>query len=82
MGGKSGEDDDFDAENLLPNDEAYFKQYEKDFFDIIIIDECHRGGAKEDGNWAEILQYFESAIQIGLTATPKRNDNIDTYAYF
>lgn len=82
VGGKSGEDDDFDAENLLPNDEAYFKQYEKDFFDIIIIDECHRGGAKEDGNWAEILQYFESAIQIGLTATPKRNDNIDTYAYF
>ena len=49
---------------------------------MIIIDECHRGGAKDDGNWAEILKYFSSAVQLGMTATPKRKDNIDTYAYF
>lgn len=62
--------------------EKYFRRYPKDFFDVIIIDECHRGGAREDGNWAEILAYFSSAIQIGLTATPKSSENIDTYKYF
>ena len=63
-------------------EEAYYNRYEKDFFDLIIIDECHRGGAKQEGNWAEILKYFESAVQVGLTATPKRDDNVDTYKYF
>lgn len=82
VGGKNSEDDDFEDVNSKQFSEKYFKQYEKDFFDIIIIDECHRGGAREEGNWAEILKYFSPAIQIGLTATPKRNDNIDTYKYF
>jgi type I restriction enzyme, R subunit len=62
--------------------EPNFGEYPKDFFDLIIIDECHRGGAKEDGNWRAILEYFSPAVQLGLTATPKRKDNIDTYAYF
>ena len=61
---------------------ANFGEYPKDFFDLIIIDECHRGGATEDGNWRAILEYFSPAVQLGLTATPKRRDNVDTYAYF
>ena len=72
-------DDDWQEEIL---EEKYFEKYEKDFFDAIIIDECHRGWAKEDGNWAEILKYFDSAVQIGMTATPKREENRDTYKYF
>ncbi|URQ68683.1 DEAD/DEAH box helicase family protein [SAR86 cluster bacterium] len=63
-------------------DEPYFGQYEKDFFDFIIIDECHRGGANDEGNWRGILEYFNSAVQLGLTATPKRELNADTYDYF
>jgi type I restriction enzyme, R subunit len=59
-----------------------FGEYPKDFFDLIIIDECHRGGATENGNWRAILEYFSPAVQLGLTATPKRRDNVDTYAYF
>jgi type I restriction enzyme R subunit len=59
-----------------------FGEYPEDFFDLIIIDECHRGGATEDGNWRAILDYFAPAVQLGLTATPKRRDNVDTYAYF
>jgi type I restriction enzyme R subunit len=59
-----------------------FGEYPKDFFDLIIIDECHRGGATEDGNWRAILDYFSPSVQLGLTATPKRRDNVDTYAYF
>jgi type I restriction enzyme R subunit len=62
--------------------EPNFGQYPKDFFDLIIVDECHRGGATEDGNWRSILEYFSPAVQLGLTATPKRRDNVDTYAYF
>ncbi|MFO0764116.1 MAG: DEAD/DEAH box helicase family protein [Candidatus Gracilibacteria bacterium] len=62
--------------------ESYYNRYERDFFDLIIIDECHRGGAREDGNWAEILKYFSPAVHLGLTATPKRDDNVDTYNYF
>lgn len=62
--------------------ESYYNRYERDFFDLIIIDECHRGGAREDGNWAEILRYFTWAVHLGLTATPKRDDNVDTYNYF
>ncbi|MCF6287977.1 MAG: DEAD/DEAH box helicase family protein [Proteobacteria bacterium] len=61
---------------------AYYKQYPEDYFDLIIIDECHRGGANDEGNWRGILDYFSPAVQLGLTATPKRKDNADTYAYF
>lgn len=64
------------------DDEPYFGQYPKDYFDLVIIDECHRGGANDEGNWRAILEYFSPAVQIGLTATPKRKDNIDTYKYF
>src|ERR1019366_8595303 len=60
----------------------YFGEYPKDFFDLIVIDECHRGGANDESNWRGILEYFEPAVQLGLTATPKRKDNVDTYAYF
>jgi type I restriction enzyme, R subunit len=60
----------------------YFGEYPPDFFDFIIIDECHRGGANDEGNWRGILDYFAPAVQLGLTATPKRKDNADTYAYF
>jgi len=65
-----------------PNGTPYFGEYPTDFFDFIIIDECHRGGANDESNWRGILEYFSPAIQLGLTATPKRNDNIDTYKYF
>jgi type I restriction enzyme R subunit len=60
----------------------YFGEYPKDFFDLIIIDECHRGGANDESNWRDILNYFSPAVQIGLTATPKRDENVDTYKYF
>ncbi len=60
----------------------YFGDYPPDFFDIIVIDECHRGGANDESNWRGILDYFAPAVQLGLTATPKRQDNVDTYAYF
>ena len=64
------------------NPSPVFGDYPPDFFDFIIIDECHRGGANDEGNWRAILDYFKPAVQLGLTATPKRKDNIDTYAYF
>ena len=60
----------------------YFGDYPPDFFDFIVIDECHRGGANDESNWRGILEYFSPAVQLGLTATPKRKDNVDTYAYF
>ena len=60
----------------------YFGEYPPDFFDFIIIDECHRGGANDESNWRGILEYFAPAVQLGLTATPKRKDNVDTYRYF
>ncbi len=60
----------------------YFGDYPPDFFDFIIIDECHRGGANDESNWRGIMEYFSPAVQLGLTATPKRNDNVDTYRYF
>lgn len=65
-----------------PNDTPYFGEYPKDFFDFIIIDECHRGGANDESNWRAIMEYFSPAVQIGLTATPKRKENVDTYKYF
>ena len=60
----------------------YFGAYPSDFFDFIVIDECHRGGANDESNWRGILDYFAPAVQLGLTATPKRKDNVDTYRYF
>ncbi|MDD4983552.1 MAG: DEAD/DEAH box helicase family protein [Candidatus ainarchaeum sp.] len=65
-----------------PNNTPYFGQYPKDYFDLIIIDECHRGGANDEGNWRAIMEYFSPAVQLGLTATPKRKENADTYKYF
>ncbi|MFM2177259.1 MAG: hypothetical protein RL015_1357 [Verrucomicrobiota bacterium] len=65
-----------------PMETAYFGEYPPDFFDFIIIDECHRGGANDESTWRDILNYFSPAVQLGLTATPKRRDNVDTYAYF
>lgn len=59
-----------------------FKQYPNNFFDLIIVDECHRGSARDESSWREILEYFFDCYQIGMTATPLRNDNIDTYRYF
>jgi len=59
-----------------------YRDYPKDFFDLIIVDECHRGSARDESNWREILTYFEPAFQIGMTATPLREDNRDTYRYF
>ena len=60
----------------------WFGQYPPDFFDFIVIDECHRGGANNESTWRGILEYFAPAVQLGLTATPRRSDNADTYAYF
>jgi len=59
-----------------------YKDYPKDFFDLIVVDECHRGSAREESSWREILEYFEPAYQLGMTATPLREDNRDTYLYF
>ena len=65
-----------------PGDTPYFGEYPPDFFDFIVVDECHRGGANDEGNWRAILDYFAPAVQLGLTATPKRTLNANTYAYF
>ncbi len=59
-----------------------YREYPPDFFDLIIVDECHRGSAADTSNWREILEYFEPALQIGMTATPLRKENADTYRYF
>ncbi|MBC2734170.1 MAG: DEAD/DEAH box helicase family protein [Desulfobacteraceae bacterium] len=59
-----------------------FGDYPPDFFDFVVIDECHRGGANDESNWRQIMEYFSPAVQLGLTATPKRQHNADTYAYF
>ena len=65
-----------------PGGAPYFGEYPADFFDFIVVDECHRGGANDEGPWRAILDYFAPAVQLGLTATPKRKTNADTYAYF
>lgn len=64
------------------NSQLNFGEYPADYFDFIIIDECHRGGANDESNWRGIMEYFSPAVQLGLTATPKRKKNIDTYTYF
>ena len=65
-----------------PEGAPYFGDYPKDFFDFIIIDECHRGGANDESSWRDIMEYFSPAVQLGLTATPRRDVNADTYDYF
>jgi type I restriction enzyme R subunit len=65
-----------------PNKTPYFGEYPADYFDLIVVDECHRGGAKDESSWRDILDYFSPAVQLGLTATPKRKNNVDTYDYF
>jgi type I restriction enzyme R subunit len=60
----------------------YFGEYPPDFFDFIVIDECHRGGANDESTWRGIMEYFKPAVQLGLTATPRRQENADTYRYF
>jgi type I restriction enzyme, R subunit len=62
--------------------EGLFKAFPRDFFDLVIVDECHRGSARDDSSWRAILEYFEPAYQLGMTATPLRDDNRDTYLYF
>ncbi len=62
--------------------EFTYHGYPPDFFDFIVTDECHRGGAKDESTWRGILEYFAPAVQLGLTATPKRDVNADTYGYF
>jgi type I restriction enzyme R subunit len=64
------------------NPAPYFGDYPADFFDFIVIDECHRGGANDESNWRDILDYFSPAVQLGMTATPRRTENVDTYRYF
>ena len=68
--------------DALGRPSPYFGEYPRDFFDCVVVDECHRGGAQDESTWRGILEYFAPAVQIGLTATPKRRDNADTYAYF
>lgn len=63
-------------------DQKAYKQVDPNFFDLIIIDECHRGSASEDSAWREILEYFSSASQVGLTATPKETDEVSNIEYF
>lgn len=62
--------------------DPYYFGYPPDFFDFIVIDECHRGGANDESNWRDIMDYFSPAVQLGLTATPRREENADTYRYF
>ncbi|MCL4291363.1 MAG: DEAD/DEAH box helicase family protein [Thermoleophilia bacterium] len=59
-----------------------FRDYPADYFDLVIVDECHRGSARDESSWREILERFAPATQLGMTATPKRDDNVDTYRYF
>ena len=64
------------------NRPGLYREYAPDFFDLIVVDECHRGSARDESNWREILEYFEPAFQLGMTATPLREDNRDSYLYF
>lgn len=69
-------------QSLTNGNDDLFRQYRPDFFDLIIIDECHRGSAKDDSNWRKVLDYFAPAVQFGMTATPLRDESRDSYAYF
>ena len=75
----------FSTYQAIAHDEVrpgLYKEFAKEFFDLVIVDECHRGSAREESNWREILEYFQPAVQLGMTATPLRQDNRDTYEYF
>jgi len=75
----------FSTYQAIAHDElrpGLYKEFPADFFDLVIVDECHRGSAKDKSNWREILEYFKPAVQLGMTATPLRADNRDTYLYF
>ena len=76
------ESEDFEQPLFTDTSDCNFRHYPEDFFDFIIIDECHRGGANDESSWRDILNYFSPAVQLGLTATPKRTDNADSYKYF
>lgn len=65
-----------------PTENPYYRDYPSNFFDLVIIDECHRGGANKESNWRAVLDHFSGATHLGMTATPKRDDNVDTYDYF
>ncbi len=67
---------------LKNGEEDYYKVLEEDFFDLIIVDECHRGSANEDSSWRNVLEYFSSAVQIGMTATPKETEETSNIEYF
>ncbi|MDV7201121.1 DEAD/DEAH box helicase family protein [Roseovarius sp. 10] len=67
---------------MTGDEKPSYEEYPTDFFDFIIIDECHRGGANDESNWRAVMEYFAPAVQLGLTATPRRKHNADTYAYF
>lgn len=67
---------------MKSQDKDIYKQFTNDFFDLIIVDECHRSSARDDSNWHEILTYFDSAVQIGLTATPKETEDVSNINYF
>ena len=69
-------------QSLVQGDEDRLDEYRPDFFDLVIVDECHRGSASENSSWRRILEHFDSAIQLGLTATPKQDHTVDTYRYF
>ena len=71
-----------ETEDVEDFDLKRYEEYPPEFFDLIIIDECHRGGAKDESNWRAIMEYFEPAVQLGLTATPRTKDNANTYNYF
>jgi type I restriction enzyme R subunit len=75
----------FSTYQAIAHDEVrpgLYREFPRDFFDLVIVDECHRGSAKDSSNWREILDYFAPAVQLGMTATPLRADNRDTYRYF
>jgi type I restriction enzyme R subunit len=78
----SGDNRDIPEEEIEDDVMEYYKQYPSNFFDLIVIDECHRGSANDESSWRDILTHFGSAAHLGLTATPKRDDNGDTYKYF
>ena len=67
---------------LRSSEAQIYKQFKPDFFDLIIVDECHRSSARDDSNWHEILTYFNSATQIGMTATPKETNDVSNINYF
>jgi len=72
-------------QTFMSNDQSgqpYYKQYPPEFFDLIIIDECHRGGANDESEWRQLMEYFKPAVQLGMTATPRRRENANTYKYF